>query len=664
MNLPAPADPHLQVLLIEDSPVTTEVVRAYLMHSTDDPMEVLTAESLDEGFQILARHSVDLVLLDLFLPDSRGYATFETFQRRAPRLPVVVLTGHTSSDLAQRALRDGAQDYLSKDELSPSLLARTIRYARERSRFQARLEESERQFRAVVEDQAELICRFRADGTLTFANAAFCRFFGRSAGQLVGTSFFALFPEDDQVELATHLAHLGPENPIGSREQRYEQDGQVGWLQWTDRALFDNLGLLRRFQSVARDTTDRKRLEEQLLQAQKMEIVGQLVGGIAHDFNNILTAIAGFGDLLMQRVEEAGLGGREMEGFEKAVQRAISLTGRLLAFSRSQPRRSEVLDLVQGIKEVHTLLRQLLDERIELVLDLPKEPLWLEIDRGMLEQVVLNLVVNARDAMPLGGPLILRARGAAIGAGDAAVMGECAVLTVEDCGIGMSEETQQRIFEPFFTTKGAGQGTGLGLATVQRIVSQFGGRIEVDSRLGEGSIFSVYLPLAEGRPEASQGTGERSPSPRMPRLVGDLLLVEDDDVVRLVLELTLGRYGFRVRSARSAEEALADLEGQPPPNLLLTDLGLPGQDGLSLALELRRRGLCSRALVISGYVAEGIRERARREGVPMLPKPFSTRQLLDRLRWLLRSSEHGGSRKDSEVPPRTPPFLGGFRQGP
>jgi hypothetical protein len=626
------------------------------MHS-EDPMEVMTAESLEEGFQLLARGPVDLVLLDLFLPDSRGYDTFETFHRRAPQVPVVVLTGHTSKGLARRALGDGAQDYLSKDELSPSLLARTIRYARERSRFQAQLEESERQFRAVVEDQAELICRFRADGTLTFANAAFCRFFERPMEDLLGASFFDLFPEDDRVELATHLSSLSPESPIGSREQRFEEDGETGWLQWTDRALFDDSGRIRRFQSVARDTTERKVLEEQLRQAQKMEIVGQLVGGIAHDFNNILTAIAGFGDLLMQRVEEAGLGGKEMEGFEKAIQRAISLTGRLLAFSRNQTSRSEVLDLVQAIREVNTLLRQVLDERIELVLDLPRERLWLEIDRGMLEQVVLNLVVNARDAMPLGGPLTLRARAAPAGACGG---GGCAVLSVVDCGVGMSEETRRRIFEPFFTTKGAGQGTGLGLATVRRIVSQCGGRVEVESRLGEGSTFSVYLPMAEGRMEEGREQPARTPAPRMPRLVGDLLLVEDDDVVRLVLELTLGRHGFRVRSARSAEEALAQLEGQPAPDLLLTDLGLPGLDGLDLALELRRRGLCSRALVISGYVAEGPRERARREGVPMLPKPFSTRQLLDRLRWLLRSPEGGAAREGGDGVRRSPPFFGGL----
>ena len=634
----------LRILLIEDSPVSTEIVRAYLLSPASGGMHLEAVESLGEGLARLEQTKIDLVLLDLVLPDSRGYETFERFHRKAPTVPVIVLTGMDDDRVAENAVRAGAQDYLFKDELTPAALLRSIRYAHERSRAAARLEESERRLRAVVEDQTELICRFEPDGALTFVNPAFCRFFGRSEVELQAWNFFDLFPEDDRLEIATHLASLEPKKNIQTREQAFQGREQVRWILWTDRALFDAKGRLDGYQCVGHDDTGRRDLEGQLHHAQRMEIVGQLVSGIAHDFNNILTAISGYGDLLLHRLEEAGLGGREVAGFEKAVQRAVSLTGRLLAFSRSQVHRPEPVELRGLVYGVNAMLRQLISEQIEFELDLAEENLWVEADPGMLEQVIVNLVVNARDAMPLGGRLLLSTRFEAVTAENPEIglrVGEYAVLVIRDDGSGMDLETQKRIFEPFFTTKEEGRGTGLGLATVARIVSDCQGCIQVESTVGEGATFTVHLPRIE-EPTLTMTMEPRRKS-RMPRSTGAVLVVEDDDSVRRFLELILRRHGYVARSARTAEEALRLLEGGFGPDALLTDLGLPGEGGLELARHLRDEGICRRALLISGYAGEAQSEKARSEGFPLLPKPFTSERLLRKLRRILGDAQGPGA---------------------
>lgn len=630
----------LVVLLIEDSPVSTEVVRGFLQQPVAAGLMLETVECLQDGLERLTAGGIDLVLLDLNLPDSSGYETFERFHQQAPSTPVIILTGMDDDQVAERAVGAGAQDFIAKDNLTLELLVRSIRYARERSRVAARLEESERHFRAIVEDQTELICRFKPHGDLTFVNPAFCRFFNRSQEDLLTRNYFDLFLEDDRVEIATHLANIGPARPIGLREQAVKICDEVHWLQWTDRALVDRQQRVYGFQSVGRDNTERKTLEEQLRHAQRMEIVGQLVGGIAHDFNNILTAISGYGDLLLHRLEEAGLGGREVAGFEKAVQRAISLTGRLLGFSRTQVVRTEVIEFGDLVRGVSSLLRQLISEQVKLTLRLSQESLWLEADPGMLEQVIVNLVVNARDAMPLGGCLDVSTHHEYLAAGEAARQelspGDYVVLNVVDEGTGMDQATLARIFEPFFTTKADGRGTGLGLATVARIVAECRGRVKVESALGLGTTFTVFLPMVE-EPVEAPAPEVRSDVGRMPRSIGDVLLVEDDDPVRSALELVLQRHGFVVHSCRTAEDALEIIAEIPTPDVLLADLGLPGLGGLDLALQLRRAGLCGQALLISGYAGEARAERARAENFPLLPKPFTSSQLIDKLRRILAS---------------------------
>ncbi len=645
MSSPEP-EPATRVLLIEDDPVFAEIVRVYLRHPAAKGIACERVDRLADGLARLESDGIDAVLLDLKLPDSRGYDTFRRVQEHRPSVPIVVLTGDEDDSLAQKAMSRGAQDYLFKTDLTPGLLVRAIRYAVERAGAEAtrrlaaaRLEASESRYRAIVEDQTELVCRFRPDGELTFANQAFGRFFGGEPGALIGRDIFSLLPEEERVAVATHLADLDGDRPIKNREQRLRRPGdEVKWLQWTDRALFGEAGELAEYQSVGRDTTERRKLEEQLRHSQKMEVVGQLVGGIAHDFNNILTAVGGYGDLLAERQRATGREpSPEVAALKKIVRGAAALTGQLLAFSRRQVVQPEILELNELIQGVDALLHQLIGEHIELDFDLAPEPLLVKADPGRIEQVIVNLAVNARDAMPMGGRLEIATRSLEL-AGDRArglhiAPGSCVSLAIADTGCGMDEGVREQIFEPFFTTK-AGRGTGLGLATVDRIVGELGGHIAVDSTPEAGARFEILLPATAIPPPFGEASGVWSAV----NVGGSerVLLVEDDEPVRSVLKAILEGRGYAVRSARNAERALELLARSGDFDVLLTDVVMTGLSGPELAERVRRDAPRIKVLFISGYAEDNASfERVRASGFPLLHKPFSAQRLLGKLREVL-----------------------------
>jgi len=617
------------------------VIQRYLEDPTARGLLVKRADRLAVGLEILRSSSIDLVLLDLSLPDSEGYETFQALREATPAVPVIVLTGFDNEEMADRAVRNGAQDFLAKSDMSPSLLVRSIRYALERWKAASKLEESERRYRAVVEDQTELVCRYLPNGELTFVNEAFCRFFGADVGELLKSKFFSLAVEKDRLEFATQLSSLDRHRPIRTREQRVlGQDEDSRWLQWTDRALFDTAGHLVEFQSVGRDTTEQKLLEGQLRQSQKMEVVGQLTGGIAHDFNNLLMVITGYSELLIQHQErENGTADRFVVAIDQAAQRAASLTRRLLAFSRRQIVQPANHDLTEVVQEVDEMIRYLLGERIALSVKLGTGFCWVKVDPGQIEQIVVNLVVNARDAMPDGGELRLETATVELDPSPAAELaiepGTYAVLSVSDTGYGMDAETRSRIFEPFFTTKTAGRGTGLGLSTVSAILEQIGGSITVESELGEGTVFKTYLPVISHEASVVVG-GAREQSPE---LGGSetILLVEDDEPVRSVIATMLESKGYRVLSARNAGEAEKVL-GSPagPIHLLLTDVVMPGRTGPELADQARRERPDLNVLYMSGYseASEDL-DRLGDPAVALIQKPFSADRLLHKLREVL-----------------------------
>jgi nitrogen-specific signal transduction histidine kinase/CheY-like chemotaxis protein len=390
---------------------------------------------------------------------------------------------------------------------------------------------------------------------------------------------------------------------------------------------------------VSTEITERKRLEEQLLQSQKMEAVGQLAGGVAHDFNNILTAIVGYTDLL---AAELGTNAQQLEDLEeirKAARRAAALTRQLLAFSRKQVLEPRIIDINGVVMNLDKMLRSLISENIELKTVLADNLAAARADPNQIEQVIMNLAINARDAMPDGGTVTIETRNATLDDAYAAkhvsvIAGEYVMLAVSDTGCGMDEKTQSRIFEPFFTTKPAGRGTGLGLSTVYGIVKQTGGNIWLYSEVGKGTTFKIYLPAIAALPE---DIGKVAPAEAVAHGGGTILVVEDDEQLRRLTHRALASQGYTVLEADRGSTAL-DIARRHKGHidLLLTDVIMPDTNGRKLAETIRAARPGLRVLYMSGYPDGAIASHGMLEpGVAYLAKPFTTEAVTRKVREVL-----------------------------
>jgi len=379
---------------------------------------------------------------------------------------------------------------------------------------------------------------------------------------------------------------------------------------------------------TVQDITDRRRLEEQLLQSQKMEAIGRLAGGVAHDFNNLLTAIIGYADLLARRVQGTPRLEHNVAEILEAAERAAGLTRQLLAFSRKQVLQPRVLSLNATVSEMENMLRRLIGEDIQLLTRLDAGLGQVRADPTQIEQVILNLAVNARDAMPRGGTLTVETGNADL------EEGRFVMLAVSDTGVGMDAETRSRVFEPFFTTKEPGKGTGLGLAMVYGIVAQSGGTIRVSSEPGQGTTFRVRLPRVDEEVAVEGPRGAETPADGGTETV---LVAEDEDGVRgLICEILQG-LGYHVLEAPRPEAAIHTLaEGGPRVHLLLTDVVMPGMDGRQLAERLTALQPGLRVLYMSGYTGEAIAEHGvLDQGTQLLQKPFTPDALARKVREVL-----------------------------
>ncbi|HEY3205028.1 MAG TPA: response regulator [Thermoanaerobaculia bacterium] len=392
----------------------------------------------------------------------------------------------------------------------------------------------------------------------------------------------------------------------------------------------------------ARERRARRQAEEQLRQSQKMEAIGQLAGGVAHDFNNLLTAILGYAEFLATRLREDPAGLAEVEEIRKAGERAASLTRQLLAFSRRQVLEPKVLDLNAIVRGVEKMLNRLIEANVDLVATLDPSLSSVHADAGQIEQVIMNLVVNARDAMPRGGKLTIETANVELDEAYArqhapTKPGHYVMLAVSDSGLGMDAETQSHIFEPFFTTKEQGKGTGLGLSTVYGIVQQSGGHIWVYSEPGRGTTFKVYLPRVEGTVETAE-----SPPPAVPvRATETILLVEDDEALRRLALKTLQGLGYTVLDAGCGSDAL-DIarRSSGPVDLILTDVVMPEMSAAELTARLRRIRPQARLLYMSGYTDEAIvRHDVLAPGTAFLQKPFTPASLARKVREVLTARE-------------------------
>jgi two-component system cell cycle sensor histidine kinase/response regulator CckA len=554
-------------------------------------------------------------------------------------------TGQPSRRESRRCRRDGSDVWLSAT-MSPvwerdgrlAGISFVMRDVGEQRATRERLLESEAELRALLASLPDVILVLDGDGRylkipptapeLLYADPS--RMLGRTMGEVLPAELAERFVAIIRRVLATGRAET-VEYSLPVQSGRVEFEGTVSRMSDTQVVW------------VARDVTARNQARErihaqeaQLRQAQKMEAVGRLAGGVAHDFNNVLTVIRGTVQLMLLDAEPGGAVREDLLEVERAAERAAALTRQLLAFSRSQAPHEEDVDVNAVVGGVESMLRRLIGEDVELILAPGELPGPVRADPGRLEQVLMNLVVNARDAMPGGGTLHVRT-----GAGDPAAWAEQApagtavphaavVLTVADSGTGMDAETVSRIFEPFFTTKPPGQGTGLGLSTVYGIVGQAGGWIQVESSPGAGTRFHVHLPCCEGNGERSAPPAE---APAAARRQAHVLVVEDEDDVRRIICRALEGQGHRVRPASTAAGALQAMEEEGAVDLVISDFVLPDRRGGSLVDELRRRWPGVPVLLVSGYTASTTGTLPA--GTPFLEKPFTPSELVARVAELL-----------------------------
>jgi len=489
------------------------------------------------------------------------------------------------------------------------------------------LRQSEQRYRLLFERNLAGVFRSTLDGVLLDCNEAFARIYGfASREEVLARPAADLYPVAEfRKELVERVRR--EKALVNCEEQGRRKDGSSCWILGNYTLVPDSSGKETIIEGTLIDITERKRLEEQFRQAQKMEAVGQLAGGVAHDFNNLLTSILGYSDLLADRLRGKSPEFEALDEIRKAGERAASLTRQLLAFSRQQVFQPKVLDVNTLMHDLHKMLGRLIGEDIELVTEFDSSVDRIRADASQIEQVIMNLAVNARDAMPQGGTLTFETRNVEIDEAyvrqhAGAQRGRYVMIAVSDTGHGMNAATQARIFEPFFTTKELGKGTGLGLATVYGIVKQSGGYIWVYSEPARGTTFQIYLPRVE---EPLEDLHARAPAEPGIRGTETLLLVEDEGSVRTLSRTILESRGYTVLEASGPREALETARRHEGPiHLVVTDVVMPEMSGWDLAAELSSLRPGVRVLYMSGYPDRAVvRHGFLAEGSVFLQKPFS-----------------------------------------
>jgi PAS domain S-box-containing protein len=513
----------------------------------------------------------------------------------------------------------------------------------ERRHAEDRLAESEQNYRELVEFSNTIIVRWKADGHITFLNDFGQRFFGYSADEIVGQHVIGTIvpPRESSGRDLAKLMEFIRANPAAFEQninENIRRNGQRVWISWTNRIVRDPQGQVVEFVSFGSDITERKKLEDQLRQSQKMEAIGRLAGGIAHDFNNLLTIISGYSEVLLAIPEMAANVRESVKAISEAGARAASLTRRLLGFSRQTILHPQILDLNAVITDMGKMLRRLIGEDIVFTTVLDPNLSRVRVDPSHLDQILMNLAVNARDAMPKGGALTIETANVQLGEEHAVTYAGCrtgqhVMLAITDTGHGMTPAVMERIFEPFFTTKEVGKGTGLGLAMVFGIVQQSGGCIHVFSEPGAGTIFRIYFPVA-----AAQAAIKNDPASHAgARGTETVLLVEDEEAVRALALLSLQIHGYKVIPAKDGNDAVRIMQTRRGSlDMVLTDVVMPDISGPALVERLRGQFPQMKVLFMSGYADDAmVRHGLQKDGVSFIQKPYTPLELARKVRQVL-----------------------------
>jgi len=632
----------MRVLLLEDDANDVQLIAHELRRLTPPP-EIQRVTSEAAFVTALQDFAPDVILSDHNVPTFDGPMALAKARAILPEVPFILVTGSLNEETAVSYLKAGASDYILKDRLAR--LGPAILEGLERARERRALRHHERLLREIIDANPSLIFLKDWDGRFVLVNQATAEIYGATVDGLVGKTDadfnpnaeeVAHFLRDDREVMASGRPKFISEEPVTNPHTK-----QTRWFQTTKLPLRLPGEEAVTMLGVATEITERKQLEEQLLQSQKMEAVGQLAGGVAHDFNNILTAIVGYTDLLAAELGDNARQREDLEEIRKAARRAAALTRQLLSFSRKQVLEPRIVDVNGVVMNLDKMLRSLISESIDLKIQLADDLNAARVDPTQLEQVIMNLAINARDAMPDGGTLTIETANATLDedyamSHVAVIAGDYVMLAVTDTGCGMTEATKARIFEPFFTTKPAGRGTGLGLSTVYGIVKQSGGNIWVYSEPNKGTTFKIYLPAVDALPE---DIGKAVPVEAARQGSGTVLVVEDDEQLRRLTHRALAAQGYFVLEADRGRSALDIARRHKGPiDLLLTDLIMPDTNGLKLAETLRAARPGLRVLFMSGYPDSAIVHHGMLDaGVAYLAKPFTTEAITRKVREVLEA---------------------------
>lgn len=641
----------LRVLHLEDSPDDVELIqRALAKDGIPCAFEVVSSQIDFEA--ALKSPAFDLILSDYRLSAFDGIDALRIASARAPQLPFILVSGTIGEEAAIEMMRGGATDYVLKDRLSR--LAPAVRRALEEAKERRARKQSEQALRASEEHYRLLFLNNphpmwifdRTTLGMLAVNQATIELYGYTVEEFLRMTLKDIRPAEDVAALLEEVSKPRSDLTTASEWRHKRKDGTIMTVEVASHTLpFVGRDAVL---VLVHDITARKELEAQFRQAQKMEAVGRLAGGVAHDFNNLLTVILGHSEMLAMR---PGLDAGTVEGLSEIAQagtRASQLTRQLLAFSRQQVLQPEVMDLNGVILQMDRMLRRMIGEDIDLLTSVGDDLGSIMADPGQLEQVLMNLVVNARDAMPVGGKLTIETANVTLDESslrgrEGFAPGAFVRLAVTDDGVGMDAETQARMFEPFFTTKAVGLGTGLGLSTVHGIVRQSGGFIDVYSEVKRGTTFKIYLPRVEG-------VATTAALEVVTAAVGGsetILVIEDDHLVRKTVTQALRLHGYEVLEAGSRTEAFAICDGQNGGRarirLILSDVVMPGMGVAELAERLRAHHADVPILYMSGYTDQAMSHQGVLSGnSAFIQKPFSVHRLLEKVREML-GEEHASA---------------------
>lgn len=634
----------IRLLIIEDMEDDALLILHELRKGGFEPVFTIV-DTEEDMVEALKAQAWDIIISDYFLPRFNGFEALRTAKNHDPDIPFILISGAIGEDIAVAAMKAGAHDYLMKDNLKRLIPAvkrelHDAQVRRAHRKSESDLKDSKNMLQSIIDNAAAVINLKDTQGNYILINKQYETLFHINNDQIKGKNDYDIFPKEVADALRENDYKVIDANSAMEFEEVIPHNGDPHIYISVKFPLCDASGVPTSVCSICTDITERKKLEAQFQQAQKMEAIGTLTGGIAHDFNNLLAVIIGNAELLEEQIQRGHYKADYLDEIKSAGQRATNLVHQLLAFSRKQIIKPKLINFNSILKNLEKMLGRIIGEDILLKI-IPFAGLWpVNIDPGQVEQVIMNLAVNARDAMTGGGNLNIKTENIELQVGHfhdhdvENLPGPYVMVTVSDTGIGMDAETRKRAFEPFFTTKEIGRGTGLGLSTVYGIVKQNRGYVWAYSEPGHGTTIKIYLPKGKEdtaefqRAKTVEGSFEGSET---------ILVVEDDHSLRKLSRTIFERYGYKVLDAKSGREALRIArEYEGAIQLVLTDVVMPEMNGAELVKHLIRLKPDLKFIYMSGYPENTILSRGlSNSNFNLIEKPFSSETLVGKVRMVL-----------------------------